>query len=196
MLFQILKDMLSLLYQTLGFSVLFAFVAMFFFIYAKECGGYKVAIKKWAVLFKSDAKFRYLFVFVIYIMILLHRTLFNRDMWSNPLSNIIGIWSLVDGDGNFTAEIPENILLFMPFGFLIFLIRSYEECKKVKSIALYAVKFSFMFSIGIECCQLFLRLGTFQLSDLFFNTLGGLLGGLIYWIFHMIHTRDKQIDCS
>jgi glycopeptide antibiotics resistance protein len=29
--------------------------------------------------------------------------------------------------------------------------------------------------------QLFLRLGTWQVSDLFFNTLGGTIGGLVYW---------------
>ena len=28
--------------------------------------------------------------------------------------------------------------------------------------------------------QLLLRLGTFQLSDIFYNTVGGLLGGLMY----------------
>ena len=35
----------------------------------------------------------------------------------------------------------------------------------------------------IEGCQLFLKIGTFQLTDLVFNSLGGLLGGLIYWGF-------------
>lgn len=29
--------------------------------------------------------------------------------------------------------------------------------------------------------QLLLRLGTFQLSDLFYNTVGGVLGGLMYY---------------
>lgn len=39
-----------------------------------------------------------------------------------------------------------------------------------------------MFSLGIEFTQLFLRLGTFQLADLFYNTLGGFIGGIIYLI--------------
>lgn len=34
--------------------------------------------------------------------------------------------------------------------------------------------------------QLFLRLGTWQLSDLFFNTLGGFIGGFIYWSVYRI----------
>lgn len=40
---------------------------------------------------------------------------------------------------------------------------------------------SIHFSISIEMLQLFLRLGTFQLSDLFYNTVGGALGGLMYY---------------
>ena len=32
----------------------------------------------------------------------------------------------------------------------------------------------------IEMLQLLLRLGTFQLSDIFYNTVGGMIGGLMY----------------
>ena len=41
---------------------------------------------------------------------------------------------------------------------------------------------SFIFSISIEMLQLLLRLGTFQLSDIFYNTVGGVLGGLMYCV--------------
>ena len=34
----------------------------------------------------------------------------------------------------------------------------------------------------IEMLQLLLRLGTFQLSDIFYNTVGGVLGGLMYCV--------------
>ena len=43
-------------------------------------------------------------------------------------------------------------------------------------------KIAFIFSISIEMLQLLLRLGTFQLSDIFYNTVGGVLGGLMYYI--------------
>lgn len=33
----------------------------------------------------------------------------------------------------------------------------------------------------IEIIQLVLFLGTFQISDLVQNTLGGIIGGLLYW---------------
>ena len=50
-----------------------------------------------------------------------------------------------------------------------------------KKILWYSGKVAFIFSISIEMLQLFLRLGTFQLSDLFYNTVGGMIGGLMYY---------------
>lgn len=34
-----------------------------------------------------------------------------------------------------------------------------------------------------------MKIGTFQLTDLFFNTLGGMLGGVIYWGFERTRKR-------
>ena len=42
-------------------------------------------------------------------------------------------------------------------------------------------KTALIFSVGIETLQLLLRLGTFQLSDIFYNTVGGVFGGLMYY---------------
>ncbi|HFD3535039.1 TPA: VanZ family protein, partial [Enterococcus faecium] len=53
------------------------------------------------------------------------------------------------------------------------------------------IKYVFLFSLSIEFTQLFFRLGTFQLSDLFYNTLGGLIGALLYWLFYRL---NKYID--
>lgn len=50
------------------------------------------------------------------------------------------------------------------------------------SILWYSTKAAFLFSLTIEFLQLFLRLGTFQLSDLCYNTLGGAIGGVLYWM--------------
>ena len=49
-----------------------------------------------------------------------------------------------------------------------------------------------MKSFGLDLMQLFLRLGTFQLSDIFYNTLGGLLGSLIYYIGYKIKHGEKD----
>ena len=51
-----------------------------------------------------------------------------------------------------------------------------------KKILMKMTRDSFLFSTLIELCQLFLRLGTFQLSDIFQNTLGGLMGAVLFVI--------------
>ena len=43
-----------------------------------------------------------------------------------------------------------------------------------KKILWQSGKIAFIFSVSIEMLQLLLRLGTFQLSDIFYNTVGGL----------------------
>lgn len=54
--------------------------------------------------------------------------------------------------------------------------------EELASILWYSTKVTFLFSLTIEFLQLFLRLGTFQLSDLCYNTLGGAMGGVLYWM--------------
>ena len=50
-----------------------------------------------------------------------------------------------------------------------------------KKILWQSGKIAFIFSVSIEMLQLLLRLGTFQLSNIFYNTVGGVLGGLMYY---------------
>ena len=176
---------------------MFAVAAMFFFLYSDEVGGHKNAIKKWLEAAKIDPIFRRKFVFLVYFMIVLFRTLFNRDMWSNPLSNIVGEWSFIDENGNYVAEIPENIIMFIPFMFLILNITHYGFKKKIDAFKLVvkSLRYSFIFSLCIECCQLFFRLGTFQLSDLFFNTIGGLIGGMCFWVIKRVdyYLKNRKV---
>ena len=44
----------------------------------------------WWNAFKADSFFRKLFVLAFYTAMLLFRTLLNRDIWANPLSDVIG----------------------------------------------------------------------------------------------------------
>ena len=45
-----------------------------------------------------------------------------------------------------------------------------------------ATKVVAIFSFMIEFTQLLFHLGTFQISDLTYNTLGGAVGGVIYYL--------------
>ena len=61
----------------------------------------------------------------------------------------------------------------------------------IGSVLWNSAKITFLFSFAIEMLQLFLRLGTWQLSDLFYNTLGGAIGGLIYCGGYRVKRRNQ-----
>ena len=190
---KIIENVLGALYQPFGFSVIMAVLAMFFCMFVKE-HGLKIVIQRWVNEFKTSSRFRLVFVLVFYVAMILFRTLLNRDMWRNPLSNVIGIWGLYNENGELTTEAIENLALFIPFTVLLlwsFHEKFLGEGAKLLRTIWQSVKVVFLFSLTIEFLQLFLRLGTFQLSDLFYNTLGGLIGGLIYWIGYRVAHRNK-----
>jgi glycopeptide antibiotics resistance protein len=191
---KIIANVLTALYQPFGFSIIVAVLVMFLFLYAKEYG-WKVIAKQWVGEFKANKTFRRVFFLVFYTAMILFRTLLNRDMWRNPVSNVIGVWGIYNENGDLTTEAIENLALFIPF--IILLLWCFHEKivgESVKFIATLwkSVLVVFLFSLIIEFSQLFLRLGTFQLSDLFYNTLGGLIGGFVYWFGYKLTHKDKK----
>ena len=54
-----------------------------------------------------------------------------------------------------------------------------------------ATKVVAVFSFLIEFTQLLFHLGTFQISDLTYNTLGGAVGGAIYYLGHCRKRKNK-----
>ena len=191
---RIIENVLTALYQPFGFSVIVAVLVMFVFLYAKECG-WKVIVKRWVDEFKANKTFRRLFLLVFYTAMILFRTLLNRDMWKNPVSNVIGVWGIYNENGDLTTEAIENLALFIPF--IILLLWCLHEKILGDSVKFFSTLWKsvlvvFLFSLIIEFSQLFLRLGTFQLSDLFYNTLGGLIGGFIYWLGYKLTHKDKK----
>ena len=192
----IVTNVLTALYQPFWFAVLLTIFILFFYMYAyhpTDAGkGIKTACLAWVRTFKNSLYFRKLFCLVFFTVMILFRTLLNRNMWMNPLSNVMGgwwIWSTqVDGTVTLTTECFENIALMLPFTFLL-MWTAKEKLLKEKgrqicftSIIWYSTKVAFLFSLTIEFLQLFLRLGTFQLSDLCYNTFGGAIGGVLYWM--------------
>lgn len=101
------------------------------------------------------------------------------------------MWTLHTSDGSLYTENIDNAILFMPFSFLALRIKAHRNPTDFSVAALLkkGTKLAFVFSIGIEFLQLFFKLGAFQLSDIFFNTLGGMLGGLCYIMGKKVHER-------
>lgn len=191
---KIIANILEALYQPFGFAVVIAVLFMFLYMSAGEYG-WRMVVQKWIQSFKTSATFRRIFLLVIYISMIAFRTLLNRHIWANPLSDVIGVWGLYNANGELTTEVIENLALFIPFTVLL-LLGFHEKILgqnvKVFNVIWKSTLIVFGCSLTIEFLQLFLRLGTFQLSDLFYNTLGGFIGGLIYWIGYKIVHRKQD----
>ena len=162
-------------------------LAMFFYLYAyepTEAGkGWKNAIVTWYQKFKESLFFRKLFFLAFVTSLILFRTLLNRNLWMNPLSDVMGgwgIWETVNGEQKLTTECIENVIMMVPFSAVAMWTFGEKIGNSWKKILWYSGKIAFIFSISIEMLQLLMRLGTFQLSDIFYNTVGGVLGGLMY----------------
>lgn len=193
---KILTNILTALYEPFGFSILLSFLAMFFYLYAyepTEAGkGWKSAIVTWYKKFKESVFFRKLFALAFVSSLILFRTLLNRNLWMNPLSNVMGgwgIWETVNGERKLTTECIENVIMMVPFSLVVMWTFEKKVGNGWKKILWQSGKIAFIFSVVIEMLQLLLRLGTFQLSDIFYNTVGGVIGGVCYWGIKKIRKR-------
>ena len=176
----IITSVLTALYQPFWFSVILSVLVLFFYLfsYHNETGGRGIRG-------------------AFYTTMILFRTLLNRDMWMNPLSDVMGNWWIWkygnDGTRNLTTECIENLMLFIPFTILLFWTAGKRILKKTtfRNAVWTGLKITFVFSLSIESLQLFLRLGTFQVSDLTYNTLGGGIGGAVFWMGYRLTEKRK-----
>lgn len=185
---KIFTNILMAFYEPFGFSLLLSFLVMFFYLYAYEAQdagkGWKNAIVTWYKEFKKSVFFRKLFLLAFVISMILFRTLLNRNLWVNPLSDVMGgwgIWKMVNGEEKLTTECIENVIMMIPFTSIVMWTFGENIGNSWKKILWQSWKIAFIFSVSIEMLQLLLRLGTFQLSDIFYNTVGGVVGGLMYY---------------
>ena len=185
---KIFTNILMAFYEPFGFSLLLSFFVMFFYLYAykaQDAGkGWKNAIVTWYKEFKKSIYFRKLFLLAFVTSMILFRTLLNRNLWMNPLSNVMGgwgIWKMVNGEQKLTTECIENVIMMIPFTSMVMWTFGENIGSSWKKILWQSWKIAFIFSVSIEMLQLLLRLGTFQLSDIFYNTVGGAVGGLMYY---------------
>ena len=159
---KILTNILTALYEPFGFSLLFSFLAMFFYLYAYESigtgKGWKIAMMTWYQKFKEDVFFRKLFFLAFVTSLILFRTLLNRQ---NPLSDVMGdwgIWETVNGEQKLTTECIETVIMMVPFSAVVMWTFGEKIGNGWKKILLYSGKIAFIFSVSIEMLQLLMRL--------------------------------------
>ncbi len=93
--------------------------------------------------------------------------------------HIVGVRSLF-------LNIVGNVIGFMPLGFFLPVI-SRRSRKWYNTVLL-----SFMFSLSVETVQLVFKVGSFDVDDMILNTLGGILGFIIYKIVQHIRIRRRR----
>ena len=79
-----------------------------------------------------------------------------------------------------------NVIGFMPFGALLPLMA--RNARK----AWKTVLFSFEISALVEISQLIFQVGCFDVDDIILNTLGGLLGYMVFWISSTCYLRVER----
>ena len=154
---KILTNILTALYEPFGFSLLLSFFAMFFYLYAYEPSaagkGWKNAIVTWYQKFKESVFFRKLFLLTFVTSMILFRTLLNRNLWLNPLSDVMGgwgIWETKNGEQVLITECIENVIMMVPFSAVVMWTFGEKIGNGWKKILWYSGKIAFIFSISIE----------------------------------------------
>lgn len=170
--------LLVLFSVSIGISI---FLTIYFLIYKKIMKGTK-KLKASKILLWS--------IFLIYTVIVLgatfiHRTpVMHENINLHIFSSYIKVWnrfSLLE-----LRNIIFNILMFLPFGFVLPLL--FKKCEKF-----YITYFlGLCMTISIEVLQLISKRGIFEIDDIINNTLGCMIGYGVVMIFLLFSKRNKK----
>jgi len=89
-----------------------------------------------------------------------------------------------------TINLLGNVVCFVPYGFFVPILR------KKKTNFLMTGIYSFVASLAVEVVQLILKIGVFDVDDLFLNTIGGLIGYLFYCLMRGLYRKYLQRKCK
>jgi glycopeptide antibiotics resistance protein len=121
-------------------------------------------------------------IFIIYLFTVLWYTVFKRNIAIHNAQFEL-FWSYKKwfaGDTDLGQEIIANIVMFLPFGFLLSAVLPTTPSFKGGKKAAVVISAAIIFSLIIEVLQLVMMRGLFEWDDVFSNTLGAALGLLLY----------------
>lgn len=131
-------------------------------------------------------KFMNTILLSLYLILLLQMTLIGRSH-TDPLSAVFTGWlPFKRYDGTWNTDAVYNIFLLTPITFFINGVYSFVLKKNWK---LKMAILSFTISFFIEINQLIFSIGTFQIADLVYNTLSGVIGGLLFKYINDVNLR-------
>lgn len=137
------------------------------------------------------------FVFVVYLIGLVYFLFFSEQMGRVPSGNYkyslvpfkeirryISYWREI-GAFYVMLNLLGNVLCFVPFGFVLPIISRQQR-------RLWRIAFlSFLSSLLVELIQLVSKVGSCDVDDMILNTLGGVIGYLLFWIFLRLFFRRE-----
>lgn len=132
----------------------------------------KVNTKKWLNI-----------LFIVYCVFMLWMTILNREPRTHrcELSLFWSFRELITGHPNGakdTVQYLENILFFIPFGFLLPWKRSWKQVFLMSCAVSFAIELSqFVFTVGLA-----------ETDDVVANVLGGVIG---FWLYQIMKRRTE-----
>lgn len=139
-------------------------------------------------------------LFFLYVLFLIYFLLFS-DWYgrSGELRNfrynlelfkeIKRFWTYREKLGFFATftNLIGNIFIFVPFGFFLPMASKYRSF-------FFTLFYSFGVSLCVEIFQFFARIGSFDVDDLFLNTVGGVAGFILFMICNTVrrHYDEKK----
>lgn len=166
-----LSDIITLGKQYLLLGAIFATILTiflclgYFFIYKRILKGNRKITREMIIWF---------ILFVCYLFVVIGATMLSRGSWYENTKIQPLLYSYKEAWNNFEPRewrnIILNILLFVPFGFLLPIgIEKFRVFWKTYLLG-------FIFTLGIETIQLLLKRGIFELDDILNNTVGTMIG--------------------
>ncbi len=150
--------------------------------------------KKWIRTFSKIAFVIYMIVLVYFLLLSdgFGRTVRHDSFHYNliPFTEIIRFVKYRDyiGYDNVMLNLLGNVIAFVPFGALVRFVMN-------RSVRCYEVVFlTFCFSLSVELLQLVAKVGSFDVDDLILNTLGGLIGYIIYIVLKKIDQVSDSLQ--
>ena len=175
---QLWKDLLGQ-YVFLGRALLLMPLLVIAFLYFRDHRG------EAATELKKLLRQPWRIAFFFYLAFILINTVFSRTT-TNPLEHVLSHFGF-GADVNWNNQIIENILLFIPCTF--FYLNAFPVRKPVRDAAVLSAALT----LSVELCQLIFWLGEFQLSDLFHNFLGGMIGCGLWYLAGWLRRRLKLL---
>lgn len=126
-----------------------------------------------------------LMAFSLYLMIILVITFFSREDGSR-VGMDLELFSTWGTNARNHAFVVENVLLFIPYGFIC--PWAFPRLRESFRNAFAA----FVTSFGVETIQLITGRGYFQVDDILTNVLGGMIGYVLFQILYRMLRRFRR----